>query len=386
MATQRVSTYVVERLNWKRLGESLVRLPGAYPIAEFADVADSVAERWRREEMVRDQVNPFTCGADWYYLSQFDAPRLYDWLSDAGLDPPAPDAGLSIWRDWWSEAEAGFTPGQRSHAWAGLDKLHFYQTIERPACPLLHVVSALGTSQGYWWRLPYEGGEPVAAYQDVVAAELNRVDRDSTSRLGLNEYAYLELDHSGRDAATEDPFAGETHTPSDTPRNLTLHDVTAVPFHADLKAAERARRAFLVLRRGFGRADLVAAWDDYEEPRWVPADGPIGCVEAAFVTRADAEAEAWRREEEAQPFLNPFRIDAPSRVTSLSEAGIRAVLAGEGVSTDAPPAEGWSTADGPWIGWWDRAAGGMNVDQRRTVWACLDKLRLFDVVEVPIDG
>src|SRR5258708_1915527 len=95
--------HVVQRLNWARCAELVLRLPGSTRLRSFARAADAERHRKQDEEKARAVVNPFRCGGTaLHYQTSLDEGRLCDWLLDAGIDPPPPVAqGERGWADWW---------------------------------------------------------------------------------------------------------------------------------------------------------------------------------------------------------------------------------------------------------------------------------------------
>jgi hypothetical protein len=98
-------------------------------------------------------------------------------------------------------------------------------------------------------------------------------------------------------------------------------------------------------------------------------------VLASFVTRAEAEADAARREQEAQAVVNPFacgivwtdRTDMPEPVFAdwVGDADL-----------PAPP-----EADGrrDWVAWWELVRAADPPRRRTPVWDVLSKLRFYSV-------
>src|SRR4051794_30418309 len=101
-----MSGFLVRRLRWYEhdpVTKLHHRLPGERPVAWFADREDAEDGLGRRERGPRQGVNPFRYGGSALgYQMSFDPPRFHDWLLDAGLEPPGPDAcGPRDWVGWW---------------------------------------------------------------------------------------------------------------------------------------------------------------------------------------------------------------------------------------------------------------------------------------------
>jgi hypothetical protein len=396
--------FTVRRLNWKSPAEGwYVRLPGWTEIAAFDSPEAAESARRRREAEVRAAVNPFDCAGSFFELSTLPGPILLDWLMDGGLEPPPPTAPLADWRRWWAEAAPEMTADQRAHAWAGFDKLRFYETAERPGPAVVHVVL------GVYWDLEYdryvyeagfEGGNPVRAFRSTRAAEAERlrVAADVQSEIRDNEYYAPALIEVGpRAERSRDPFAD----PRPREKRMTADDApfaetAAVAVAADPGAVRVAGSVYIVQRLSWrwivSKEDII----------WVPllpeegrADGvPV----AAFLTRKEAESLAWELDYVPRLYLNPFRFGHPEDLTSVAETGFRAVLGDTGLQL---PADDWymrlrwSVYPGdetrgvpavphPWPGWWNATADGMSAAQRDAVWDLLDQLRFHQVRELEL--
>ena len=109
------------------------------PVKLFADWHRAESFRRQKEQESRAEVNPFAyrvpqqpfgepCLED---HTSFDAARFHDWLLDAGLEPPAPDAkGNANWPAWWDERAPHMTDLQKAKVWEALDKVRFYEVVE----------------------------------------------------------------------------------------------------------------------------------------------------------------------------------------------------------------------------------------------------------------
>src|SRR5262245_42466585 len=73
-------------------------------------------------------------GAALFYQPSLDAPRLHDWLMDAGIEPPTEPPDHSAWVEWWRASVHKWSAEQRAHAWSALDKVRFFTVSEeRPS-------------------------------------------------------------------------------------------------------------------------------------------------------------------------------------------------------------------------------------------------------------
>jgi hypothetical protein len=392
--------FVVRRANWRGLpGGGFVRLPGDYSVSAFDTFDAADTDRARREAAARGAVNPFACGASLFYLTHFAPPQLADWLLDAGLEPPAPPAPVADWRAWWDEARPGMADEQAAHGWQGLDKLRFYEVREEPERPALELVLRVEWANREWtFEAEYEGGLPVAAFRDPAAAENSRAGREAVERTEVDEYTIWDrFEYLARDWFAADPFAGDAG-PSPARIRCSVRDAPffeTAPVGVRATAAElaRARSVFVLQRLTYRLAtdpgvSLTRAEGQYGDP--APA---VGVPVAAFTDPDEAWREAWRLDESAHPFLNPFWFGPPGYWTDsvgddprLSQRGFWAFVADRGLGPVLPAEElDWWAPDG-WRRWWDATAAWLTPDQRLDVWAVLERLRLHEVVEVPVEG
>jgi hypothetical protein len=173
---------------------------------------------------------------------------------DGGLEPPSPAVPFADWWRWWADAPPGMTAAERAHAWAGFDKLRFYDAAERPGAAVYIV---LGVYWGYDFEryvqeAGFEGGYPVQAIRSASAAEVERlrVAAELRGRLRRDESYPPPLALTGaRAEADRDPFfetrAGETRIEAD---NAPFAETASVPVSAGPEAVRAARRVYLVHR------------------------------------------------------------------------------------------------------------------------------------------
>jgi hypothetical protein len=163
--------FVVRRLNWRPAGDRFIRLPGESRLASFDTFDAAEADRAARESEVRDRVNPFRCGTAWHALTTIPEPMFRDWVADVGLTP-APVPGPEAWVAWWAEGHEAWTAEQRWHVWAGLNRVRFFEVIERPASTVAFaVVRVMWQYNDQWYEPGSEGGGTVRAYRDRERAE-----------------------------------------------------------------------------------------------------------------------------------------------------------------------------------------------------------------------
>jgi hypothetical protein len=397
------SRYFVRRLNWKAPAAGrYVRLPGWTEVAvcDTAETAD--AERRRREQEVRAAVNPFACAGSYFEMSSLPGPVLADWLMDGGLEPPSPAAPFAEWRAWWDAAVGAMTPAERAHAWAGFDKLRFYDAAERSGAAVHVVLSVNWTldTERYVWEAPFEGGHLHRAFRSPATAEVERrrvaEEVDSVLRRDDDYYQILRVLTGARVQAGHDPFfeyrAGETEAGDSAP----LAETVAVPI-ADEPGAVRAVRSVYLVQR-WSWSWYVSGGNVFWTQQLDP-ERAVGVPVMAFLSRKEAVALAWELDFVSRLYLNPFRFGHPADLSSVPERGFRSVLGEVGLDL---PADDWymrpqwsvypDADEGVrgvpavhlWEDWWASTADGMSAAQRETVWDLLDQLRFHQVVELEL--
>jgi len=119
--------------------------------------------------------------------------------------------------------------------------------------------------------------------------------------------------------------------------------------------------------------------------QWYYRDGKEDDVPlVAYATRDRAEAERMRLErvawkEAGSPLDYGCGIES---VSSMSEAEFQAFL--ETIDLFTEELRGGRDLD--WGDWWDAVEDTLTDDQREAIWEMMDKLRLFEVVEVEVGG
>jgi hypothetical protein len=118
-----------------------------------------------------------------------------------------------------------------------------------------------------------------------------------------------------------------------------------------------------------------------ERPRRLPAASPV----ASFATSAEAEAERRRLERAGRQGVNPFEMGGAGPVLP-DEPRRRAPkrLAARPRRDPAGPARGWPRRLAGVVGRARRCA--MTDEQRESVWGLLDRLKLFTVAKVKVEG
>jgi hypothetical protein len=137
-ASRRRRVYLVQKVDWRPYYEEspfhvCLDPTEGQPIKAFWDYDKAVAFCRSLEQEARARENPFQYGRSLEERSRFDPPRLHDWLLDADLTPPGPDAedeDEEVWLRWWEENEPSMTEAQRARVWAALDQVRFYAVVE----------------------------------------------------------------------------------------------------------------------------------------------------------------------------------------------------------------------------------------------------------------
>ncbi|HJZ57324.1 MAG TPA: hypothetical protein VKE74_20315 [Gemmataceae bacterium] len=380
--------FVVVRHHWRRLpGGGFVRLPGAYPLLGFDTFDEAEAIRDHREREVRERVNPFACGPSFFPLTHFAPHAFADWLRDVGLEPPEPDAPMPDWQTWWREVRPDMSVEQIQRCWQGLDKLRFFVVREVPDRPPVHVLLGIHWDNWEWtFVAEHEGGLPIAAYRDREVAGRAEAELREARVAEFEEWDRFEHVPRWFDA---DPFTGNA---AEVPRReadrnqVPFAEVAPVLVHGDAAAVARAKSIWVVVRLTYRLAtDPVLTLTRVE-------GGTIGVPVAAYLSADEAWAAAWKRDEEAHPFLNPFWFGPPGlwvtrelEEPSITAAGFLSFLTAQGLGPVLPEEElNWWTPT-EWVPWWDAIAPVLSPEQRTSVWAVLERLRLHEVVEVPLE-
>jgi hypothetical protein len=243
--------FVVERRNWRRAGSGWVQLPGRIALQSFGTADEAEAERRDREAETRRRVgNPFRCGPALPYLTSFPEPVFLDWLLDAGLVSPEPDAasGRRDWAAWWEAGCGRWSDVRRARVWDGLDKVRFFDVTERPAARTAYaVVRVLWEYNDQWMEPGDEGGDCVRAfrrradaeaYRDLLEEQARRErDRDTDPDEEPSHYGGFEIDRWRRGPFDEGHESRRSEVVGS--REATFYEV--VEIEADEPPAEGGR-------------------------------------------------------------------------------------------------------------------------------------------------
>jgi hypothetical protein len=192
---------VVRRLNWRPAGDRFIRLPGEVRLAAFDALETAEADRVRRESEVRDRVNPFKCGTAWHALTTLPQLIFLDWLQDSGLPPPESWAehaatgtiALDEWAEWWLKIAHTLSAEQVAHLWAGLNRVRFFEAVERPASAVAFgVVKVMWNYTDEWYEPGSEGGRAVRAFRSRERAEAECARLEGEARREWDDRYYAE--------------------------------------------------------------------------------------------------------------------------------------------------------------------------------------------------
>ena len=399
--------YVVRRLNWQEpIDKHFIRLPGGTDVAAFPTLEEAETERRGCEARVRAAVNPFAC-ASFYELSWPPRPVLYDWMSDVGLEPPPGDLPPSAWRVWWDVLNAEMSEDQLTHAWNGLDKLRFYETVERTDTGVVHVVLDVNweadRGYAYWFIAPFAGGHPTGIYLNRDAAEAAAREVRAT-RQGTYDEDESYRRYGSRAEVTRDPFFEPLAVDQEggSLQDTIFAEVATVPFQPGGRPFGRRVTLFLVQRFSWawaGVSGLVALRSAEIEP-----DRCDGIPAAAFVAAPRGWNEDWRGNSISSPRCTRIRSGSATwpcyhpSANSGSKAcygmsdsihstmtGTLAQL-GRFTARDADERTPGVPAEHQWAEWWSAHVDEMSPEQRDTVWDLLDQLRLHTVIELLLES
>jgi hypothetical protein len=193
--------FVVRRLNWRPAGDRFIRLPGEIRLVAFDTLDAAEADRAAREAEVRARMNPFTCGTAWHALTTLPQPIYLDWLQDGGLPPPESwferaatgNVPLPEWMEWWLKIAHTLTAEQTAHVWAGLNRVRFFEAVERPSSSVAFaVVKVMWEYTDEWFEPGAEGGRTVRAYRSRESAEAECKQLEAEARAAWDEHYYVE--------------------------------------------------------------------------------------------------------------------------------------------------------------------------------------------------
>jgi hypothetical protein len=184
--------YTVRRMNWRKVVDCWVRLPGTTRLTCHADPDSAEHQRSRLEAEARSAINPFLCGRTLCERTSLDAGRLNDWVLDLGLTPPrATKTKPPNWANWWKRRKSKMTEYQREKMWEALDRLRFYDVVAGPVRPVVYVVLEIRWyNYGSEYTSDMEGGEPHKVFRTREEAEA--YCRDSFRTFSGSDPVYLD--------------------------------------------------------------------------------------------------------------------------------------------------------------------------------------------------
>jgi hypothetical protein len=201
-------------------------------LQSFLTFEEAEADRRRREAEAREQVNPFLCGGPaLYQQTSLDEGRLHDWLLDAGLTPPRLLKGRPAdWAAWWRQSHGEMTALQREKVWDALDKVRFFEVVERPRRPVVYVVVQINWryNDEFFIAEP-EGGLGDTACRDRQAALGYCEQCNDITRSAWTADADPVFDLALRRAAEGDPLT--TSPPSYVERQANLVGLEGTRFY-----------------------------------------------------------------------------------------------------------------------------------------------------------
>ncbi|HVK13106.1 MAG TPA: hypothetical protein VM597_30415, partial [Gemmataceae bacterium] len=374
--------YTVHRLNWRVHEGRWYRLPGSTPVRSFADRESATALARDQDWGYRRALNPFRCGGPrLQYQTHFDAPRLFDWLLDHELDPPAVTADSAAWAAWWDAQTIHFSVRQQSAVWEALDRVRFAAVREEAPGRTLHLVGRpmlevdpLGDGRGDE-EASYVGtrprmmcGRPASA--DALCGELFRTEM---ARHGLHFDQATMTGGWERSGGRRPVFAWYHELQSDHPTDN--YERLPCPFHG--AQPWPGQTLYLVLRRPW----VLAAGDAW---RFHPIRGESsGRPVAAYDTLAAADDVQAELESAARAEIpSPFRFGSVLEWTTLHPSAVWGVLSNmRPITFTGLWSDYWAT-DRLWSEWWDQTAPGLSPEQIESTWDLFDKLRFYEVVEV----
>jgi hypothetical protein len=388
--------FVVERIRYTEsalygaLGGRRLRLPAAYPVASFASFAEAQAECRRLERAARKSVNPFALGAPaLFYQTSLDSGRLSDWLLDHGVKPPArPERGHTAWLAWWKAKNKGLSEAQRGAVWEALDNVRFYEASGWPAVAYAAVEVA--------WKVGVPSGDVLPA--DCEGGHVRRLFRSRAAA----ERAVAELDENlrqqERDFLREEGmnYAGYGVNRVGAPRgSRKRRSINTAPFaelvEVPMPEGEVGSAAYLLQRPAFEPEGGICTNGNGD-----PTEGVVPL--ALYATTEAAESARRSREQAARLLVSPFAFPPPHYslfdITKLSFEQLKARVARLGLPLPVRPkgtpvrpelgvTEYWPEL---WLAWWEEHVDAMSDEQREGLWALLDRLKLFTVAGVKVEG
>jgi hypothetical protein len=373
------SSYTVRKLGWYQppYGDPYTRrLPTAEAVATFDTFDEAEAHRRALEAEAREGENPFRFGGGAvFFQSSLDGPRLHDWLMDGGIEPPASELHHSDWRAWWDAFAHIWSADQLAHAWAGLDKVRFFEVVEEEPGESLHLIQEIRyVDRESWfpvetftgamdvelapWRRPTgeadpEGGFPLRAYRTPrrAGAVCEQMNTDPRRRAEyLTEFGLLQT--TRRRTAGRAGLFETLSVPGDVPQH--------------------AGTAFLVQRRAFGASGHVCHGRNGSD---TGSRVPV----RVFADRTAANAHRDELMAATVEALNPFQVYTPP-MSGLMESDFLAAI--EQLAPPLPWPTGFALAQ--WREWWDLCQDEATAAQRAAAWALFADRPLFEVLRVEV--
>jgi len=193
--------FVVRRLNWRPSGGRFIRLPGETRLISFDTLEEAEADRLRREAEVRARVNPFQCGTTWHALTTLPQAIFLDWLQDGNLFPPivwteravGDEIPLEEWAEWWQRIGHTHQPQEVEHMWNGLNRVRFFEVIERPVSAVAYaVVRVMWEYNDSWYEPGEEGGRTARAFRSRARAEAEQKRLEAEARKQWDDYHWVD--------------------------------------------------------------------------------------------------------------------------------------------------------------------------------------------------
>jgi len=147
--------------------------------------------------------------------------------------------------------------------------------------------------------------------------------------------------------------------------------------------------AFLVVRNSLSTDSWDGAppslFDNFHyQPREEAEGGPVRVPEVLLFDRETANCVRRERDLAARGLLNPFWLGIPDELSSLSESEFRERTRELGLIPPIPYGTSFGDVTDWWL-WWDAKSADWTTEQRAAVWDLLDKVRLYEVVEIELE-
>jgi hypothetical protein len=143
------------------------------------------------------------------------------------------------------------------------------------------------------------------------------------------------------------------------------------------------KRLYLVQRLGWN------VWEYHGRGQCTRDEEDHGVPVRAFTDKKSADALCDQLELECRRDLNPFQFEGGEMelLTSLDEEGFAAGLQALGLTPPTPKTFPYLNSDTlvDQARWWDATCESMTDVQRAGVWALLDKLKLYRVVQTELE-